>query len=106
LAREHEVAIVVAGDSSYPQIADPTAPFVYVRIMGTQPAQKLGYSTVDLKRWAERAQTWAAGKTPAGLDCVSAAGAGKEPRDVYLYVISGHKALNPAAALALIERIA
>jgi uncharacterized protein YecE (DUF72 family) len=106
LAREHEVAVVIAGDSSHPQIADPTAPFVYVRIMGTQAAQKLGYSHQDLKRWAERAQTWAAGKTPAGLDCVSAAAAGDAPRDVYLYVISGHKALNPAAALSLIERIA
>ena len=35
LAREHGVAVVVAGDSDYPQIADVTAPFVYARIMGT-----------------------------------------------------------------------
>ncbi len=35
LAREHEVAIVLAGDSEFPQIADITAPFVYARIMGT-----------------------------------------------------------------------
>jgi hypothetical protein len=26
-------------------------------------------------------------------------------RDVYLYVISGHKVANPAAAQALIERV-
>src|SRR5689334_7850073 len=32
LARKHGVAIVVAGDSKYPQIADPTASFVYARI--------------------------------------------------------------------------
>ena len=36
LAREHGVAIVVAGDADYPQIADVTAPFVYARIMGTR----------------------------------------------------------------------
>jgi hypothetical protein len=29
----------------------------------------------------------------------------KRPRDVYAYVISGHKVLNPAAAMALIERL-
>jgi hypothetical protein len=29
-----------------------------------------------------------------------------KPRDVYLYVISGHKVSNPAAAAALIERVA
>src|SRR5579863_2552816 len=35
LARKHGVAIVMAGDSKYPQIADITAKFVYARIMGT-----------------------------------------------------------------------
>src|SRR6202790_3873172 len=35
LLREHGVAVVFAGDSQYPQIADITAPFVYVRVMGT-----------------------------------------------------------------------
>jgi uncharacterized protein YecE (DUF72 family) len=106
LARKHGVAIAIAGDSKHPQIADPTAPFVYVRIMGTQPKQTLGYSTADLERWALWAREWAAGKTPAGLECVAPTRAGEEPRDVYLYVISGHKVLNPAAAAALIERIA
>src|SRR3984885_7900927 len=33
LARSFEVGIVIAGDSDYPQIADPTAPFIYARIM-------------------------------------------------------------------------
>jgi uncharacterized protein YecE (DUF72 family) len=103
LAREHEVAVAVAGDSKHPQIADPTAPFVYVRIMGTQPAEKLGYSRAALKLWADRAQTWASGNTPTGLDCVSPTRARAQPRDVYLYVISGHKVSNPAAASALIE---
>jgi hypothetical protein len=27
------------------------------------------------------------------------------PRDVYLYVISGHKVHNPAAAMSLIHRL-
>jgi uncharacterized protein YecE (DUF72 family) len=106
LAREYGVAVAIAADSSHPQIADLTAPFVYVRIMGTQPTQVLGYSDANLQLWAARAKVLASGKTPAGLDCASPAHAVKEPRDVYLYVISGHKALNPAAAVSLIERIA
>jgi uncharacterized protein YecE (DUF72 family) len=105
LAREREVAVVIAGDSSHPQIADPTAPFVYVRIMGTQSVQKLGYSDAALKLWAERAEAWASGETPPGIDSVSPAGASAQPRDVFLYVISGHKVSNPAAALALIEKL-
>ena len=44
LARKHQVAIVIAGDSEFPQIADVTAPFVYARIMGTVDAEPEGYS--------------------------------------------------------------
>src|SRR5690606_17941884 len=42
LAREYGVAVVIAADAGYPQIADVTAPFVYVRIMGTVETEKLG----------------------------------------------------------------
>ena len=105
LLREYDVAAVIAGDSRYPQIADATASFVYARIMGTKESQKLGYSKAALEAWAERVQAWAAGETPAGLDCVTPQQAKSAPRDVYLYVISGHKVSNPSAAMALIERI-
>ena len=105
MAREHGVAIVVAGDSEFPQIADVTAPFVYARIMGTGEKETLGYSKKALDAWAARAKEWAAGKVPSGLDAVSAQKTDGTPRDVFLYVISGHKAHNPAAAMALIERV-
>ena len=48
LARDHQVAIVVAGDLDYPQIADPTAPFVYARIMGTNEAEPFGCTAAAL----------------------------------------------------------
>lgn len=109
LARKHGVAIVVAADSKYPQIADPTAPFVYARIMGTVDSEPLGYSETALDAWAERVREWAAGKTPNGLATVAAGTPGAADaanhRDVYLYVISGFKALNPAAGIALIDRL-
>ena len=104
LARAHGVAVVIAGDSEFPQIADATAPFVYARIMGAREKPKLGYAPKALDLWARRAQEWAAGKAPSGLHYVGSPKAGA-PRDVYLYVISGHKEKNPAAAMALIKRV-
>ncbi len=104
LARAYGVAIVIAGDSDYPQIADVTAPFVYARIMGTtEPA---GYDDAALDRWCACARAWAAGKAPAGLQTVDTAKPDKLARDVFVYVISGAKQHNPAAAMALIARLA
>ena len=97
------MAVAVAGDGDYPEIADPTASFVYARIMGTRETETHGYSAKSLNLWAKRARTWAKGEAPGGLAYVEKP-AGGAPRDVYLYVISGHKAKNPAAAMALIER--
>ncbi len=89
LARRHEVAIVLSGDSPYPLIEDNHPDFVYARILGTVDAEPRGYADRDLDRWAERAKAWAA-----------------DGREVFLYVIGGYKERNPAAAMALIERVA
>jgi uncharacterized protein YecE (DUF72 family) len=105
LLRKYGVAVVVAADSDYPQIADPTAPFVYARIMGTQAKHEFGYSNAALNLWAARARAWAAGAAPDGLDYVESQRAYGKPRDVYLYVIGGDKVRNPAAAQSLIRRL-
>jgi len=104
LARKHEVAIVVAGDSAFPLIADVSAPFVYARVMGTSERQKLGLAPADLDLWAARARAWADGRTPDGLPLLAKA-AKAAKRDVFLFAISGFKDKNPAAAMALIERL-
>jgi uncharacterized protein YecE (DUF72 family) len=105
LARDYGVAIVIAGDSNYPQIADVTTDFVYARIMGTSETEDLGYSDKALDLWADRARTWAEGGTPVDIESVTKQAAVQSERDVFLYVISGFKARNPAAAMALIERV-
>lgn len=106
LVREHGVAIVIAGDADYPQIAEPTAPFAYLRIMGAVETERLGYAKKALDRWAERAKNLAAGKVPGDLDRVEGAPAeAAARRDVFMYAISGFKERNPAAAMALIERL-
>jgi uncharacterized protein YecE (DUF72 family) len=106
LARQHGVAVAIAADSAYPQIADATAPFVYARIMGTKERAELGYSDAALDLWAARARAWARGDVVDGLDYVEPQRADGKARDVYLYVISGHKVRNPAAAMDLLRRLA
>ncbi len=88
LAQEHGVAVVVAGDSDYPRLDCPAPHFGYARIMGTAEGAASGYSDAALEAWA----CWARQQAATG-------------RDLFLYVISGHKVANPAAAMALIERL-
>ncbi len=88
LARERGVAIVEAGDSEYPHIAARTAPFSYLRLMGTKASAPNGYAPAALARWREHAQDLA------------------RTGDVFLYFISGAKERNPHAARALISALA
>jgi uncharacterized protein YecE (DUF72 family) len=105
LCREHGVAIIIAGDSDYPQITDLTAPFAYLRIMGTTADHPAGYGPEALDAWAQRAKTLAKGEGLDGLAPPVANPAPKTPRDVFLFVISGEKERNPVAAMALIDRL-
>jgi len=105
ILRRHEVAVVVAGDSKFPCIADVTAPFVYARIMGTSEDESTGYAAPALDAWAGRARRWAEGGAPDDIETLAKPVADKGGRDVFLYVISGFKERNPAAAMALIERL-
>lgn len=105
LARDYDAAVVIAADSEYPQIADITAPFVYLRIMGTTETEKLGYSSKALDSWAKRAQLWAKGGAPDDMELVAKPAKKADSREVFLYVISGFKERNPAAAMSLIERL-
>lgn len=87
LARDHQVAVVEAGDSDYPRIATRSAPFSYLRVMGTKASAPKGYAPAALARWRERAQTLA------------------REGDVFLYFISGAKERNPHAAVALLAAL-
>ena len=104
LCRAHGVAIIIAGDSEFPLIADVTGDFVYARIMGTAEKEKSGYAKPALSKWAARAASWAAGEAPKDFPLL-AKPANKTLRDVYLFVISGAKLRNPAAAQAIIAAL-
>ncbi len=106
LARKHKVASVFTDSDDYPSFADITADFVYARLMRASAELETGYEPKALDHWAQVAQTWASGGEPPDLPRVSDAPAPKKPRDVFIYFINGAKERAPAAAMALLERIA
>lgn len=106
LARAHDCAIVFADHATYPGIADPTAAFTYARLQQSQPDIATGYDDAALDRWAAVARQWSEGKAPDGLPYAAAGGKDAAGRDVFLFFISGAKERNPAAAAALIEKLA
>jgi uncharacterized protein YecE (DUF72 family) len=104
LCRKYKVAIIAGCDSELPCIADVSADFVYVRAMGMVEKEKLGYSKATIAACAARAKAWEAGGAPIDLPLL-AKPAAKKKRDAFLFVISGFKARNPAAAQAIIAAL-
>ena len=88
MAKDHEAAIVYArGDEEFPEIDAKTAPFTYARIMSTREDVAGGLKPKEVTALADKARDWA------------------KRGDVFLYLISGAKARNPAAAMALIGKL-
>ncbi len=88
LLREHGVALARVDDAHYPEFAELTADFMYLRLRRCAEDEPTGYQPDALDRWAERAKEWAA-----------------EGSDVFLYFINGAKVRAPSAAQALIQRL-
>lgn len=106
LLRRYGVAAVFADEPDYPFFFDPTADFVYVRLQCAQEAEPVGYAPQVLDAWASHAAVWAAGGVPGDLPRIDASTViPPEPRDVFIFMINGHKPKAPAAAMSLIERI-
>jgi uncharacterized protein YecE (DUF72 family) len=104
LLRQHNVAVVAVDSEKHTPIHDVTADFVYLRLERTVEKEATGYAPAAMATWAGRLKALAAGQAPEGL--VRHAGAAPaKARDVYAYFISGAKVRNPAAAMAMIERL-
>ena len=65
----------------------------------------LGYSAPALDAWVKRTRLWAQGDAPKDLKNAGAPPLPHQPREVFLYIISGFKPKAPTAAMALIERL-
>jgi uncharacterized protein YecE (DUF72 family) len=91
LARRYNVAIVYGLDDEepgWPTIDQPTADFTYARLMSSREDLEDGVTPAELDGFARQTRAWA------------------ERGEVFAYFISGAKVRNPAAALALIRRLA
>jgi uncharacterized protein YecE (DUF72 family) len=120
MARAAGVAIVFADSDEYPCIPDLSGDFCYARLQRSREEESSGYSPLWLDRWAAVAQGWAQGLSPGGAwpgetpysyvanppPSYVANPPLPEPRDVFIFFISGAKIRAPLAARALIDRLA
>ncbi len=87
LAKAANAAIVLADSDTFPIIDEDTADFRYARLQNSVEDCPTGYDEKALDLWAGRARKWAS------------------KSDAFVYFISGAKVRNPAAALALQQRL-
>ena len=106
LARRHRAATVFTDSDDYPSFADVTGGFVYARMMRTDAALPEGCTPQAFDQLAACAHEWHAGREPAGLPRVEPAASATAPRDVFMFFIGGAKERAPAAAMALLKRLA
>ena len=110
LARRYRAATVFTDSDDYPSFADLTGDFVYARMMRTDAALPEGCTPQVFDRLGACAQVWREGGEPDGVPRVEPAPppapTTAAPRDVFLYFISGAKEKAPAAAMALLRRLA
>jgi uncharacterized protein YecE (DUF72 family) len=106
LLRKHGVATALVDTEGHAPLTDVTADFVYARLRRTQADEPEGYPGPALDQWAARFRTWTAGGVPKDVKpIVPPLKAEKQPRDVFVYFISGAKERAPTAAMALIKRL-
>jgi len=107
LLRRFGVAWAIVESEKHTLLGDVTADFVYARLQRNEEGRPEGYSPEALDAWADRFRRWAAGKTVAELPLAGPARkTGRKPLDCFVYFISGAKVRAPAAAMALLGRLA
>jgi uncharacterized protein YecE (DUF72 family) len=90
LLRRHRVAVALVDDDKYPAFEAITGDFVYARLRRCVEGEPTGYAADALDGWAERFRQHSA---QSGHDC-------------FVYFINGAKVRAPAAAQALLQRLA
>ena len=105
LLRKHDAAVVFTDAEDWPTVPDPTADFIYARLQRTKEEVPTGYSDEELDFGAAAFRAWSEGGVPVSLPQVAPEPAARTPRDVFVFMISGAKVRNPAAAEALLSRL-
>ena len=89
LARAAGVAVVLADADDYPCFAERTAAFTYARLQRCREDIATGYDAPGIAHWADQARGWTV-----------------DGGEAFVFFISGAKVRAPAAAQALIARLA
>jgi len=107
LARKHGVATVFTDSEQHASFADVTGGLLYLRLVRSAAEVATGYAPETLDALAACARCWADGGEPDRLPRVEAVPPARAaPRDVFVFFINGAKERAPAAALALLQRLA
>lgn len=106
LAREAGTAIVFAEADKYPAIADATADFMYLRLQRASEQVPTGYPDQALEAVGQWALAWQRGEEPAEVPRIGGKAPASNGRDVFVFMIAGDKVRAPAAAMALIGKLA
>jgi uncharacterized protein YecE (DUF72 family) len=106
LLRQHGVAWVVADTGGrWPEFADVTADFLYLRLHGATELYRSRYDAASLARWARRIAAWRAGGVADDMPRVSPAAVPRAPRDVFCYFDNTDKLHAPVNARELQARV-
>jgi uncharacterized protein YecE (DUF72 family) len=106
MLRRHRVAPVLVDGEDHPMIADVAGDFVYARLRGCVADQPTGYKPAALDTWLKRFRRWSEGGQPDDVERRHPDPASVQPRDCFVYFISGAQERAPGAAEALIKRLA
>jgi uncharacterized protein YecE (DUF72 family) len=87
MAAAHGIAVVLDNET-FSQTDQPSAGFTYARLITSEEGLDEGYSDSQIDSFARQARAWS------------------ERGDVFVYFISGAKVRNPAAAQALLRKLA
>lgn len=87
LLDKHGATVVYAEDDAFPKLNHLGSDFVVARLMQSLADEKTGYPRQAIEQFAKMATDWS------------------KKRDVFVFFISGAKENNPAAAVALQERL-
>src|SRR5262245_8839858 len=87
LLTKHGATVVYAEADEFPKIRHEGSEFAVARLMQTQSDQPTGYPKVEIDRFARMFSDWS------------------KKQDVFAFFISGAKERNPAAAMALLDKL-
>lgn len=87
LLTKHGATVVYAEDDEFPKLRHEGSDFAVARLMQTKSEEPNGYPSSEISRFAKMFTNWS------------------KTQDVYAFMISGAKERNPAAAMALQDKL-